>query len=169
MIEIKTLMRFTIVALLACLFTVAAHTPALAAGLLDVPGFDFVIDRIKDHGYVGKAWDIKARPYTIYTLAMNDNGPLYFTIGAVKYSSASNDKWKPNGGARYNFLDLWDKARTWKYIDKMKLVKFPKDWKVLGGADANIFDSLPQDLRIDRALLFSINIHIPLGRSAADD
>lgn len=135
-------------------------------GLMSVPGFDFLMERIKNHGFYGRAWDIKGRPSQTIVLNMNDNGPLYISVGL--YEDLILDEWFPLGGLQYDFLDLWGKAGEWGPLERMGLVKLPEDWKLLGGPFGNLFRVTPDKLRIDRDLIWNLAFHIPLGKSSEE-
>ena len=133
-------------------------------GLMSVPGFDFLMDRVKNHGYYGRAWDIKGRPSQTIVLTMNDNGPLYISAGL--YQDLIPNEWFALGGLQYDFFYAWDKMGKWGPLKRMGLVKLPDDWKLLGGPLGNLFRVTPNNLRIDRDVLWNLAFHIPLGKSS---
>ena len=101
-----------------------------AEGLMAVPGFDFIVERVKEHGYYGRAWDLKGRPSQTMALNMNNNGPVYISIGA--YEDVLEKKWHALGGVQFDFLYLWRKASKTKLLERMGLAELPEDWKLRG-------------------------------------
>lgn len=137
-------------------------TEAIGKGFINIPGFDIFLDRFKNHGFIGSAWDIKARPYQTAMITLNDQGPFYITLGAVL--DAHEDKAYPAGGLQFDALYLWRKGREWGPLQKMKLLELPEDWRILCGPKGNVFRVRPDWLRIDRDLIYNLAIHIPIGR-----
>lgn len=149
--------------LVAALFIIAA--PA-HAGIIDLPGFDFVIDRVKSHGFAGQAWDIKGRPSTTLLLTLNNKGPVYVTVGAQRM--AQGDQYNALCGLQYDGLHLWRRARKIPLVQKMELIELPKDWRILAGPMLNITRVRPDRIRIDRDLIFNLSMHIGFGKGGTN-
>jgi len=155
-----------LIILMLCMAIPYLNSDAHAAGFIEVPGLQFIIDRAKNHGYAGQAWDLKARPNQTVLLTMNNKGPVYIAIGG--YWDAINNDPYGLGGPQFDLFHLWRSARNWPLIEKMELVKLPEDWRLLAGPLANLFRVRPDKIRIDRELLFNLAIHIPLGMAGKD-
>lgn len=149
-------------AILIISILVLSTTTVKAEGLMSIPGLDFVYNRVRNHGYAGRGWDLKGRPQATYFLNMNDNGPFYVGLGA--YRDELEDKFYALGGLQFDALWVWEKARNTKPIKKMGLTKFPSDWKLMGGVLPNLFRVTPDNLRLDRDVIFNVAIQIPLGK-----
>lgn len=130
-------------------------------GFLSIPGFDFLVDRVRGHGFAGRAWDVDGRPYQTFALTLNDRGPVYVALGA--YQDSLENSWYALGGGQFDALTLWRAARDWPVIEKMGLIKLPADWRFLVGPMVNGFRVRPDKLRIDRDVLYNAALHIPLG------
>ena len=151
------------------LFVLTAALPAAAqstdtaksSSFIQIPGFDFFLDRARNHGFAGQAWDIDARPYQTAILSLNDKGPVYIALGGLWDAHA--DEAHPIGGVQFDALYLWREARNWKPLRGMELINLPENWRVLIGPMFNAFRVRPDHLRIDRDILFNAAIHIPLG------
>lgn len=165
--EIRGAGRLMFVILVLCLLGTFLKGTALAGGFIDIPGFDFIVDRAKNHGYAGQAWDIKGRPVQTAILTMNNKGPVFVGLGAGW--DALTDTPYALGGLQFDSLSLWRAARKWPLIEKMELIKFPEDWRLLIGPMFNAFRVRPDEYRIDRDIIYNLSIHIPLGRSPSDD